>query len=141
MRRAFGVLLFALVVAGCGSSGGAAPVGSNVTTGLPPASAVWFGTAFDPTSLALSDKANTFKAGSPTVAIGTLIAPRSPDQVQVQVEAGGSVKASLPVAAGSVGSTFAADLTPAHLGPGTYLVMFVDAAHKSLASSSITLTP
>jgi hypothetical protein len=141
MRRAFGVLLFALVLASCGDSGGAAPVGSNVTTGLPPASAVWFGTAFDPASLALTDKGNTFKAGSPIVAIGTLIAPRAPDQMQVQVEAGGSVKAKLPVAPGSVGNTYAVDLTPGNLGAGTYLVMFVDAGHKSLASSSITLTP
>jgi hypothetical protein len=142
MRRAFGVLLIALVVAACGDSGApAAPGGANVTTGLPPIAAVWFGTAFDPATLALTDKGNSFKAGTPIVAIGTLVSPRTADQLKARIETSGSIKAELPVAPGSVGNTFAVDLTGANLGPGPYLISFVDNNRKNLASASFNITP
>jgi hypothetical protein len=47
----------------------------------------------------------------------------------------------LPVAANSIDNTFAVDLTSANLGPGPYLVSFVDKDRKSLASASFNITP
>ena len=143
MRRAFGALVLALWVVGCGDTEapGAPGGGGNVTAGLPPTSAVWFGTAFDPTSLAITDKGNSFKAGTPIVAVGTLLATRTADQLTVKIENSGSVKATLPVAANSIDNTFAVDLTSANLGPGPYLVSFVDKDRKSLASASFNITP
>lgn len=140
MRRAFWILMIALVVAACGDP--APPAGGgNVTTDKPPISAVWFGTAFDPASLALTDKATAFKAGSPIVAIGTLLAARPPEEVSVKIETSGNVRATIPVAPGGVGNTYAADLTVANLGPGSYLISFVDRTGKAFASASFNVTP
>ena len=141
MRRAFGVLMIALAMAACGDPAPPGPGGANVTTDMPPISAVWFGTAFDPASLALTDKGNSFKAGSPIVAIGTLLAPKAPEEVSVKIETSGNVRATLPVAPGGVGNTYGVDLTSASLGPGSYLVSFVDKSGKALASASFNLTP
>jgi hypothetical protein len=142
MRRAFGAVLIALMVAACGDPGPpAGGGGGNVTTDLPPISAVYFGTAFDPATLALSDKGTSFKKGTPIVAIGTLLAARPPEEMSVKVETSGSVKATLPVAPGGVGNTFAVDLTPANLGAGPFLISFVDKQGKALASASFNITP
>jgi hypothetical protein len=141
MRRAFLGLVISLVVVGCGDSGSPPAGGANVTTGKPPISAVWFGTAFDPATLALTDKTNSFKAGSPIVAIGTLLAARPPEELSVKIETSGSVKATLPITPGGDGNTFGADLTSANLGPGSYLISFVDKAGKALASASFNVAP
>lgn len=140
MRRAFGILMIALVVAACGDSPPPAG-GGNVTTDKPPISAVWFGSAFDPATLALSDKATSFKAGSPIVAIGTLLATRAAEEVSVKIETSGNVRATIPVAPGGAGNTFGADLTSANLGPGSYLISFVDKTGKAFASASFNVTP
>jgi hypothetical protein len=141
MKRAFGALMVALVVAACGDPAPAGGGGANVTTAKPPVSAVWFGTAFDPTSLALTDKGNSFKAGTPTVAIGTLLSARPPEEMSVKVETSGNVRATLPVAPVGVGNTLAVDLTSANLGPGSYLISFVDKTGKALASASFNVSP
>jgi hypothetical protein len=144
MRRAFVVLLAILSLAACSSPPPNAPAsgGTTVTAPgeLPPISAVWFGTAFDPATLALTDRGNAFKAGSPIVAIGTLLAARAPADVSVRIETSGSVKATLPVGPG-VGNTYAIDLGPANLTPGPYLLSFVDTGRKQLASASFNITP
>lgn len=144
MRRAFGAVLTMLLAIGCSSPPAAVPAsGGTTVTGpgeYPPITAVWFGTAFDPTTLALTDKASTFKAGTPVVAIGTLLTPRAPEEISVTIETGGSVRRTLPVAA-AAGNTLAVDLTPAALGPGPYLISFKDKAGKNLASASVTITP
>lgn len=141
MMRAIAALLIALVVVACGDAGPPAAGGANVTTDKPPITAVWFGTAVDPASLALTDRATSFKAGSPIVAIGTLLSARSAEELSVKIETSGNVRATLPVIPGGVGATFGAELTSANLGPGSYLVSFIDKAGKALASASFTLTP
>lgn len=145
MRWALGVLIIAIVVmvAACGDSGGGAPGGGNVTTGVPPASVVWFGTAFDPASFALTDKAGAFKQGTPIVAVGHLFNAREPDGLSVQISTSGSVRHTLPVAAGPTGPSevYGADLTPANLGPATYIVSFVDKRGSVLASGNLNVTP
>ena len=142
MRRAFWALVIMAVVVGCGDSGPpAGGGGANVTTEKPPVSAVWFGTAFDPTSLALTDKSSSFKAGSPIVAIATLLAARPPEELSVKIQTSGSVKATLPITPGGVGNSFGAELTSANLGPGSYLISFVDKTGKALASASFNVTP
>ena len=77
------------------------------------------------------DKGNSFKAGTPIVAVGTLLATRTADQLTVKIENSGSVRATLPVAPNSIDNTFAVDLTSANLGPGPYLVSFVDKERKA----------
>ena len=141
MKRAFGALVVALLVVACGDPAPAGGGGANVTTDKPSVSAVWFGTAFDPASLALTDKGSSFKAGTPIVAIGTLLATRAPEEMSVKIETSGNVRATLPVAAVAVGNTLAVDLTAANLGPGSYLVSFVDKAGKALASASFNVSP
>jgi hypothetical protein len=144
MRRAFGALLIILAVVACSEAPANAPAsGGTTVTGpgeLPPISQVWFGTAFDPASLALTDRASTFKAGTPVVAIGTLFTPRPAEEVSVTIETGGSIRQTLPVAPGGSGSTFGVDLSGAGLGPGSYLISFKDKAQKTLASASVTIT-
>jgi hypothetical protein len=144
MRRAVAALLTVMLVAACGSS--AAPNvpasgGTTVTAPgeVPPITQVWFGTAFDPATMALTDRGTTFKAGSPLVAIATLLSNRAPEELTVTIEYLGSVRKTLPVT-GAVGATVGVDLTPAGLGPGSYLISFKSTANqKSLASAAVTL--
>jgi hypothetical protein len=153
MKRALGLILMALVLAACGDGGGGggggggaagALVGGPGTTiveGLPPISAVWFGTAYDSGTMQIYDKSLTFKSGSPLVSVGTLFAPQNAADVKVTVETSGSVRATLPLSAGGTGSTYGVDLTGQKFGPGTYLISFKGKSGRSLASASVTITP
>ena len=153
MTRALGVLLLTLVlatgVAACGDSGGGGGgggatgvVGGPGTTlqeAVPPIAAVWFGTAYDSSTMFIYDKGTTFPPGSPLVAVATLITPRDPSDLKVTVEINGSIKTTIPPSAGSSGTTVGVDLTPQKFAPGTYLISFKSQADKSLASASVTI--
>src|SRR5262245_12667774 len=153
MRRALGVLFIAAVLAACGDSGGGGGGGNEDATGIvggpgtteqqavPPIAAVWFGTAYDSSTMYIYDKAQTFKKGSPLVAVATLITPRDPSDLQITVENTGSVKAKLPPSPGGTGTTYWVDLSKEKFAPGSYLISFQSKAGKSLASSSVTITP
>jgi hypothetical protein len=144
MRRAFVALVFGLVASACGDAGPpAGGGGANVTTAVPPISVVWFGSAFDPATFALTDKTGAVKQGAPLVAVGHLFAARDPDGVSVQISTGGSVRQTLPVAVGPGGpqDVYGADLTSASLGPATYIVSFVDKRGSVLASGNLNVTP
>ena len=142
MSRAVAALLTMVLVIACSSPPANVPAsGGTTVTGpgeLPPITAVWFGTAFDPATMALTDKGSTFKAGAPVVAIGTLLSARPPEELSVAISTGGSVRKTLPVGPG-VGNTFGVDLGA--MSAGNYLVQFQDKARKNLASSSVTITP
>lgn len=145
MKRSLAALLMLMLVAACGSSAppNVPASGGTTVTGpgeLPPLAQVWFGTAFDPATMALTDKGTTFKAGSGLAAIGTLLTPRDAADLEVTIEYLGSVRKKLPVTA-VVGTTVGVDLTPLNLGPNTYLISFKSKAGKSLASASVTVTP
>ena len=150
MRRALGVLFIAAVLAACGDSGGGGGgnegatgiIGGPGTTeeqALPPVTSVWFGTAYDSATMYIYDRAQSFKQGSPLVAVATLLTPRDPADLEVQIEINGSVKAKLPLSPGGTGTTFGVDLTPQKFAPGSYLVSFKSKEGKSLASSSVTI--
>jgi hypothetical protein len=153
MRRALGVLFIAAVLAACGDSGGGGGGGNENATGIvggpgkteqqavPPIAQVWFGTAYDSATMYIYDKAQSFKKGSPLVATATLITPRDPSDLQITIEYGGSVRATLPPSPGGTGTTYGVDLTKQKFGPGSYLISFQSKAGKSLASSSVTITP
>ena len=152
MMRALGVVLIALVLAACGDSGGGGGgnegatgivggPGTTVTEAVPPIAAVWFGTAYDSANMNIYDKGSTFKAGSPVVAVATLITPRDPSDLKITIEINGSVKATLPPSPGGTGTTYGVDLTPQKFAPGSYLISFKSAAGKSLASASVTISP
>ncbi|HET9344588.1 MAG TPA: hypothetical protein VFO05_02705 [Candidatus Limnocylindrales bacterium] len=150
MMRALSVFVVALVLAGCGDGGGGGGgggggeglvggPGTTLNEGVPPISAVWFGTAYDAATMQVYDKASTFKVGSPLVAVGTSITPQDPTAVQVTIEYNGSVRATLPLSPGGTGTTFGVDLTPQNFGPGSYLISFKGASGKSVASASVTI--
>lgn len=154
MRRALGVLLLTLVlatvVAACGDSGGGGGGGGGATgviggpgttleEAVPPITAVWFGTAYDASTMYIYDRALTFSSGSPLVAVATLLTPRDPSDLKITVEINGSIKATLPPSAGTSGTTVGVDLTPQKLAPGSYLVSFKSQADKSLASAGVTI--
>jgi hypothetical protein len=153
MMRALGVLFtVALVLAACGDSGGGGGGGGEGTTGmvggpgttaadgLPPVTAVWFGTQYDSSNMTIYDKGLTFKSGSPLVAVATLLTPRDPADLEITVEINGSVKAKLPPGPGGTGSTYGVDLSGQKFSPGSYLISFKSKAGKSLASASVTIT-
>ena len=148
MGRILGIaLLVGLIAAACGGSspgngtpGGSAPAGGGDIPGL---SNVLFGTAYDPTSLAVSGKTATIKAGSPVVAVGRSLAPTPAADITVQLSAGGSNRPPMPVAATDNPDNavlFAVDLTSQNLGPGTWIVSFV-AGGRILASGYLKVTP
>jgi hypothetical protein len=152
MMRALGVVLIALMLAACGDSGGGGGGGEGATgivggpgttseDAVPPIAAIWFGTAYDSANMNIYDRAQTFKAGSPVVAVATLITPRDPSELKITVEINGSVKSTLPPSPGGTGTTYGVDLTPLKLGPGGYLVSFLSSTGKNLASASVTITP
>lgn len=143
MRRALALLILIVVAAGCGGSAPGGGGGGGGGGEFPPLSVAWFGTAFDPSSFALQGRATGLKQGTPIVAVGTLFSSRPPEDMSVTISIGGSVRKTVPVAAGapSPSSTYAADLTPAALGPGTYIVSFVDKKGTILASGNLNVTP
>ena len=152
MMRALTVFVITLALAACGDSGGGGGggggaeglvggPGTTLNEGVPPISAVWFGTAYDAATMQVYDKASTFKTGSPLVAVGTTITPQDPATMKVTVEINGSIKATLPLSPGGTGTTFGVDLTPQNFGPGSYLISFKGASGRSAASASVTITP
>jgi hypothetical protein len=111
---------------------------------LPAGSSVLFGSAYDPATLAVANKATNIKAGSPMVAVGRALAPLAPAGVTVQVGAGGNAKPPRPVTVSDnadKASYFAFDLTPDALAPGTWIVSFVNANGHVLASGYLTVSP
>jgi hypothetical protein len=150
MMRALAVLVLALALAACGDDGGGGGgggggegmvggPGTTLNEGLPPISAVFFGTAYDAATMNVYDKASTFPAGSPLVAVGTLLAPQDPASVKVTIEISGNVRATLPLSPGGNGSTYGVDLTAQNFTPGSYLISFNGASGRSLASASVTI--
>ena len=152
MKRALGLVLVAVVLAACGDTGGGGGGGGDAGTlvggpgttlseGLPPVSAVYFGTAYDAGTMAIYDKAVKFKSGGPLVAVATLLAPKDKADMKVTVEINGSVKATLQLSDGGNGQTYGVDLSGQKFAPGSYLVSFLTTAGKNLASASVTITP
>jgi hypothetical protein len=153
MTRALGVLFVALVLAtavACGDSGGGGGGGGGATgivggpgttveEALPPASAVWFGTAYDSATMYIYDRASTFPVGSPLVAVGTTFVPLDPASVKVTIEINGSVRATLPLSPGANGNTLGVDLTSQNFGPGSYLISFKGSSGRPAASAAVTI--
>lgn len=147
MKWALGAVCIALLVLGCGDAapagGGGGGGGGGVSAGVPPLSVVWFGSAFDPASFAVTDKTSDVKQGSPVVAVGKLFTARPAEEISVRISAGGNVRQTLPLAPGTTGTieVAAADLTAANLGPATYIVSFVDKKGTVLAAGKLNIIP
>ena len=147
--RALSVFVIALVLAACDSGGGGGGgdgatgivggPGTTLNEGVPPISAVWFGTATTPPRCRSPTRASTFPAGSPLVAVGTAITPQDPETMTVTVEISGNVRATLPLSPGGTGTTFGV-FTPQNFAPGSYLISFraplVAASHRPASRSS-----
>jgi hypothetical protein len=145
LRACLLVLVGAFVVAGCSGSGSPGPAGGGGGGGgggaLPPVGVVWFGSAFDPATLAVTGQSASIKAGSPIVAVGNFLQPKPPEDMTVVIQKLGTTVARLPLPAGQPSKTFGIDLTPQKLGAGNYLVNFVDKNRRTLAAGNLVVTP
>ena len=143
MKRA--LILGVLLLAACGSGGGGGDPGGGGGGGeFPPGNVVWFGTSYDPTTVALIGKATTLKAGGPIAAVARLFTARSPSTVQVVISSGSTIRSRVAVGAANNGEqsdVFGIDLTNAGLTPNTWIVSFVDAQERILASGFLTVVP
>jgi hypothetical protein len=147
---AIGVLLAACGGAdnGGGNGGGASAGGGGGGGGgggdLPLGSSVLFGSAFDPGSLAVTGKATSLKQGTPMVAVGRALAAQNPADVTVTIAAPGQNPPPQPITAANgtdSADLFAIDLAPFHLKPGTFIINFLDANKRVLASGFLSITP
>lgn len=134
------VLLAAAVVAGCGGSGAAQGVGAPAAGAGPPVGQAWFGAGFEPGTFNVQGQTTTIKAGSPVAVVGRILQPKAPEDMVVQIQRQGSEVARVPLPAGQPNTIFGVDLTGQNLGPGTYLVNFVDKNRRTLASGTLTVT-
>ena len=141
MRRALGILVIVILLAACGDSAPAG--GGGVTGGAPPLSVAWFGSGYDPATFAITGKSSSSKVGAPLVTVGHLFSARAPEDVSVTVSTGGSIRQTLPVAAGPTGPSdvYAADLAAANLAPASYIISFVDKRGTILASGNLNIVP
>jgi len=139
----------ALFVAGCGGggstdSGGGGGGGGGGAAGLPAASTVIFGTAFDPATLAVTGKAIQLKAGTAMVAVGRAFTARPAAEIVVTVGQGSTNFGAKPIAASNDPANadlFAYDLSGDKLTPGTWVISFTTPAGKILASGYLTVIP
>lgn len=144
MRRLFGVFLaILLVTTGCGGGGGGGGGGAGGGGEIPPGNIVWFGTGFDPATLALVGRATSLPASGSIVAVGRIFTARPPAEVQVSISKGSTVKPPIPVGASNSpdsADVFAVDLKAQGVNPGTWIVSFVTSSGQILASGFVTIT-
>jgi hypothetical protein len=105
---------------------------------------VYFGSAYDPTTFAVADKATTAKVGAPIVAVGKALAPIDGTGIQIQISLNNAAKplrAPDAIDNPSSASFFASDLTKDGLTPGTWIISFIDASKRVIASGFLTVAP
>jgi hypothetical protein len=148
MRRYMSALLvLAWLVTACGggaTANGGGGGGGGGGSDLPAPSTVIFGTSYDPGTLAVAGKSGSLKTGTPMVAVGKAFTARPASEVTVQVGKGSTNFAPRPIAASNnpdSADTFATDLTPDNLTPGTWVVSFLGANGRVIASGFLTVTP
>jgi hypothetical protein len=154
MRRVHASLALALSVAlvacGGGSSGdggnGAAPASieaPSVVGELPGIGNVLFGSAYDPTTLGVTDPVKKVKAGtSPLVVVGRTLAPVDPTGVTVQIGQGSNAMKPRPILASDKpadAQLLAADVAVDNLPPGTWIVNFLSKRGRIIASGYIVV--
>jgi hypothetical protein len=145
MRRVAGVLLIAVLLTACGNS---APGGSGGGGGgggpaeIPPLSVAWFGTSVDPTTFGIVGRTTGFKQGSAMFVVGHLFPANDPAEVSVAISIGGSVRQKLQLmpGAGGAGDIVSADLSGTGLGPGVYIVSFVNTKNTILATGNLHIS-
>jgi hypothetical protein len=156
MPRALATLfaVLTLVLAACGGSqsasggDGAAASGPGAGGGTngdtPTSGAVYFGSAYDPATFAVTGRTTTIKAGATVVAVGKTLTRVDGTGIQLQLTSSGRSRAPRPPDAmdnpTSV-SFLASDLTSDNLTPGTWTVSFLSANNRILASGFLTVTP
>ena len=153
MPRILAVLVVAVLVVGCGGGGGGAPAdgapsaggqGAVVNGDVPAGSTVAFGSAYDPTTYAVADKATKAKAGSTIVAVGKALAPVDGTGIQIEIKLNGVAKPlRVPDVIDNPASAtfFATDLSKDGLTPGTWIVQYINPAKRVIASGFLTITP
>jgi hypothetical protein len=142
--RAFLLAVAAALVIGCSGSGSPPPAGGGGGGGtgqLPPVGTVWFGSAFDPASLAVTGRTTSLKAGSPIVAVGHFLQPKPPEDMTVTVSKQQSILHRLPVTGSGPAKAFGIDLSAQKLDAGNYLITFVDKNRRTLAAGNLVVTP
>jgi hypothetical protein len=154
MRRVVAVLVMAAVLGACGGgapaggggggggdASGAAPVANGA---VPPGSTVYFGSAYDPTTFAVADRTTRAKVGAPIVAVGKALAPVDGTGVKIEIKLNATAKPLRPPDAmdnPSSASFFASDLSKDGLTTGTWIVSFVNAGGRVIASGFLSIVP
>jgi hypothetical protein len=158
MPRVLAILFatLALVLAACGGGGGggdgagasaaaSVPGGATVTNGdTPPGSTVFFGSAYDPSTFAVADKTTKVKPGDKVVAVGKALAPVDGTGVMLELKLNGKAKPKrAPDAMDNPASAsfFGSDLSGDGLTAGTWIVSFVNAQGRVLASGFLSVGP
>lgn len=156
MPRVLAILFatIALVLAACGGGSGdgagasaaaSIPGATTVTGGdIPPGSTVFFGSAYDPTTFAVAGKTTKIKVGDPVVAVGKALAPVDGTGVKLELKLSGKAKAlRAPDAMDdpATASYFGSDLSADGLTAGTWIVAFVNAQGRVLASGFLSVGP
>lgn len=120
---------------------GAAPVTNGV---LPPGSSVYFGSAYDPTSFAVAGKTTRIKPGDTVVAVGKALAPVDGIGIMLELKLNGKAKpqrAPDAIDSPAAASFFASDLTADGLTAGMWIVSFVNAQGRVIASGFLSVAP
>jgi hypothetical protein len=125
------LIIAAIVLAACNASVPAANV--------PPAGSIWFGSAFDVKTFALTGQASSFTAGQPVAMVAHLSRKSTGESMTIQISGSGY---NGPMGGGSLGSgnDVMGQVLPGLAFPvaATSTVTVVDAGGNILASGTLT---
>lgn len=136
MRAIILALVASLVLIGCSS----APGGAVNNVDQPSAGSIWFGTAYDPTTFALSGRTSSVNVGSQVALVAGIRPLAADERVSIQLTgAGGQFTAGYGDL--SAGSTVVAFLiAPIWIDtPGRLSVAVIDQGGNVLATSALTI--
>lgn len=136
MRKLILGAVVALSLAGCGG-GGTVPAQD-----VPPAGTIWFGTAYDTASFALTSQGTSFRVGTQLAIVANLGRDVGNERITIHAPVGGT-DVAVGFADMTSGNQVIADIIPgaemAVAGAEPFSVQ--DSGGNVLATGSITLTP
>lgn len=125
------MLLIAALLAGCG--------GSIDQADVPPAGDIWFGTAFDPNTLAISGRTDTVSTTEVFAFVGTLPSAMDGSEVNIRIAYDGQQVSNQEANATGSGEVFGFTYGPL-FEPGTWTFEMTDIGGNVLASGDVTAT-
>ena len=135
MRALILAVVAALVLVGCGNGGV-----TVANQDIPPAGTMWFGTAYDVSSFALTDRSDTFPAGQQIAVVAHMSSPPGNERVSLYMSLGG-IQTPVGYTDFSGQLDLMAELLPAiyFTTPGQYPLQAKDAGGNVLSSATLTI--